>query len=448
MLLNRTVMKLKKRYVLRFLNIIAVLCAVAVLFSGCALQSSEDWVREKIKQNYYRFDGDYSSLSDLDGLSIEEMVKKLDDYSAYYTGPEYAAVLSDAAGNKSGIGVSYKFLNGVGVVLQSVVGNSPAKRNGLKAGDVIVSASVNGSAVQFNVSEDFSSFIKARATNEQFTLYLDDGTSISIAKEEYTASYVSMYTHNCNYEIEYDGAERLVTENSEGGIPQLPEGTAYMYLSQFFGNAVDEMAELFSIFNSQNCTSLILDLRDDGGGYVDVMAQIGGLFTTEVTDSAAVAMVAKYKDGYTTTDYCTYYKDRADYYRYYRQYMLPKGTAVYVIANNNTASASEALIGVLVSNDILEYENIFLSQYGEAEAKSYGKGIMQSTFRKKFTGEALKLTVAGIYWENGKTIHGKGLTVEDGCSVAPASDSIVNVGYDDELEPVIAKIIADNSAKN
>ena len=99
------------------------------------------------------------------------------------------------------------------------------------------------------------------------------------------------------------------------------------------------------------------------------------------------------------------------------------------------------MIGILVSYGILDYENIFLSAYEGATPKTYGKGIMQSVFTNYVTGEALKLTVAGIYWANGKTIHGTGLTVtEHGCTAAPAGDRIVNVGYDDELNPVIDKI--------
>ena len=52
--------------------------------------------------------------------------------------------------------------------------------------------------------------------------------------------------------------------------------------------------------------------------------------------------------------------------------------------------------------------------------KTYGKGIMQTTFRNFATGEALKLTTAQIYWANNKTIHGVGLTAEDGCNMVEA----------------------------
>ena len=444
-------MKLKKAYVLRFLCALVAFCTAVALLSGCYITDSADWARRTIQQNYYRFDGDYSSLENLEGLTIEEMVQKLDIYSAYYTREQYAAVYAENAGSKSGIGISYSYVEGKGVVLYSVVGNSPAKKVGLKAGDVIVSASAGGESVQFTDKDAFTDFAKARVTGEEFTLNLEDGRSVTLAKTEYTASYASMYLNDCSYEIEYyDGTYKV--QPYPGGIPQLPEGTAYMYLSQFYGNAANEIGELIAVFNDRGCNSLILDLRDNGGGYVDVMAKIGGLFTTKSLDSAAVAMVAKYKSGKEYTEYCPYYKDEIN-----EKMLLPAGTSVYVMANVNTASASEALVGVLVSYNILKYENIFLSEYKDLEARSYGKGIMQSTFENRTTGEVLKLTVAGIYWANGQTIHGKGLTAThlsddpaapDKCSVAPASDTIVNVGYDDELKPVIDKIIADRTPQN
>ena len=422
-------MRIKTKHILRFLVIFSLICAIALFaFAGCS--TSTDWVRKTIEKNYYRFDGDYSSLSDLDGLSIEEMVAKLDRYSAYYKPEVYAAVTADNAGSKSGIGISYVFVGGVGAVLHSVVGNSPARRAGLKAGDVIVSGSVGEITVEFADGNDFSNFMSARETGEEFTVYLESGESATLAKAHYTASYASMYTNELTYEVEYENGKGRVVP-AYGGIPQLPAGTAYIYLSQFYGGAAEEVQSLISIFNLLQYRTLILDLRDNGGGYVDLMAKIGGMFTSPI-NSKAVAMKARYKSGREDVEYC---------YNYSKN-VVPVDTEVYVMANHNTASASEALIGVLVSYNILQYENIFLSKYEGYEAKTYGKGIMQRTFENSLTGEALKLTVAGIYWANGVTIHDRGLTVADGCVAVPASDNIVNIGYDDELLPVIEKIIA------
>ena len=67
--------------------ILAALCAL-ICVAGCS--APEDWVRKTIQKNYYRFDGDYSSIEDMENLTIEEMVGRLDPYSAYYTAAAWA----------------------------------------------------------------------------------------------------------------------------------------------------------------------------------------------------------------------------------------------------------------------------------------------------------------------------------------------------------------------
>ncbi len=185
---------------------------------------------------------------------------------------------------------------------------------------------------------------------------------------------------------------------------------------------------------------MIIDLRSDGGGYVDVMQEIAGAFTD---GQKKPAMIARDKRGNSEIYNC---KPLAAKQR------VAKDTAVYVLANSGTASASEALIGALVCYGYLDYGNIYLSDYGEEyinwlteteqeikTAQTYGKGIMQSTFVKRDTGEALKLTTAQIYWPDGKTcIHDRGLRVEDGCKTV-AADWVMEKG-DPELRAAVEKI--------
>ena len=88
---------------------------------------------------------------------------------------------------------------------------------------------------------------------------------------------------------------------------------------------------------------------------------------------------------------------------------------VYVLADSGTASASECLIGCMIDYGCVGYADICLS-YRNGEAKTYGKGIMQTTrSRYPWTSEAIKLTTATICWPvSGRCIHGVGVTVADG----------------------------------
>ena len=91
------------------------------------------------------------------------------------------------------------------------------------------------------------------------------------------------------------------------------------------------------------------------------------------------------------------------------------GSKVYVLADSGTASASECLMGCMLDYGCIDYENICLS-YRQGKAKTYGKGIMQTTrTRYLWTSEAIKLTTATICWPlSGTCIHGVGITDENG----------------------------------
>lgn len=422
---------------------VALAIAAASFFAGYFTRklkqgdslSSYEWVLKIIKHNYYgEFDGEAAGE-----LSLKALASKLDAYSEYYTAEEYAQLIKDNAGAKSGIGVTLNFIENKGAYIVTVMGNSPAYRAGITAGDLIASGTVDGKTAEFNTYDDFTGFMDARKTGEKFTLSTADN-SFELAREEYTASYASMFTRNMEWGFSFTENGKIEPfAKANLSMSYLPEDTAYIRLSQFYGTAGEEFGRLIKNFNANRCASLILDLRNNGGGYVPVMQDIAGCFVSSATDKSCVAMTAKYKNGR---------EERYDCVKRSGDELVPQGTKIYVLANSGTASASEALIGVLVSYGLLEYENIFLSDFsqeylnyvgaGAKTKQSYGKGIMQSTFVNFFTGEALKLTTAQIYWPNGNCIHGVGLTPENGCRLSPAEWTATK--GDNELQYVIKQI--------
>ena len=397
-------------------TIVALLIALvfAVCFvCGChsSYSSSYDWILNTIKQNYYEdIPEDVLHKSIMSG----GVSSVLDRYSAYYTKEEYAQVTASNNGSKTGIGVSYQFLDegvserGSGVLLVDVVGGSPAWESGLKAGTFVHGVRFGDSYTYFNSSSDFSSFVAAREDGEPFTFLTDRG-EFEVSKQHYTASYCMMSTCAKTFSIYYESGAMAVAEE-KGGISFLPEGVAYMRLDQFYGNAVNEMYALMAKYNAEDCTSLILDLRQNGGGYVDVMCGISGIF---VGQPNATAMTVAYKNG--TGEFKI--DRRAD-----SSHSFSAGSKLSVLADNGTASASEALIGVLISYGVIDYSDVYLSDFSQSylaftgtsnkNCRTYGKGIMQTTFTNRSTGEALKLTTAKLYWPNGVCIHDVGLTDE------------------------------------
>lgn len=410
-----------------------------------------EWVIKTIKENYYEdVPLDNAVDSSLKGLAAAY----LDRYSAYYTAEEYRALLQSNAGNKSGVGISYMYLGeGVhpqgktGIIIESVVGNSPAYISGLRAGEMVFGGRTSGGqSVTFNSADDFANFIDARQKDEQFVLIGDHGER-TVSKQNYTASYCSMATSTTEWSITYESGVLKKVKNSGDGYGKdcLPQGAAYLRLDQFYGNAANEMATLIEEFNAAHCTSLILDLRGNGGGYVDVMCSISDIFTGELQERNKIAMLAVYKDGHREG-----YTVRDDFSG---TSQLPAGTRVSVLADNGTASASEALIGVLVENGVIDYADIYLTDFSDEyllatgtqnkDCRSYGKGIMQSTFVNQSTGDALKLTTAKIYWPKGETsIHDIGLTTDMGCKTVYAD---WDVSYGDEQLASAVQMIYSNA---
>ncbi len=407
----------------------------AAFIAGCSL-SSHAWFADTVKKHYFYPVED----SALEGEDLKEIAgRTLDKYSAYYTAEEYKSLIKSNSGSKSGIGISYAFAEGKGIYISSVIGNSPAYISGLRAGEWIESGSVGGNGSVFEKASDFAYFVNSAKEGENIKLNSTDGEVYTLSKSEYTASYTYMASKDNAwiYSSAANGGLAITPLYSEI-IPELPDGTAYISVSQFYGTAAREFDMLINKFNAEKFTSLILDLRSNGGGYVNVMQDMSYAFSG---DTKALAMLSRNKKGREEKFKSTkVYSDAS---------VLAENTKVYVLANSGTASASEALIGAMICYGRLGYEDIFLSDYSEEyigwlqssgqevkTARSYGKGIMQSTFVNNFTKEALKLTTAQIYWPDEKTcIHDKGVTVEDGCTPVPAQWE--RTKGDEELKAVI-----------
>lgn len=434
--------KLKLKEILSCL--IAVLILVGVFFLGYFTRSwtspqsvnSYEWVINLIKNNYFMEIDDEDILN----ATIEQISANFfDDYSRYYTAEEYRELSASNSGNKKGVGISYEFVDGKGVLVNSVIGSSPAYAAGVRKGMYITSASSSvGTSITFGSLNSFSEYVSGLPDGASVSLYVPANTEQGYAEQtitltpcEYEASYCYMATNYATYSF----SKHKVVESTVEKIDYLPDGCAYLYLSQFYGTAAAEFGALIEKFNQLEMDTLILDLRGNGGGYVDTMIDIAGYFTCARNNCNPYGMIAEYKneryENYRLPSYALSDK------------LVSQDTKVYVMANMNTASASEALIGVLVSNGIVDYQDIYLSNYSETylnyllskgasttkNGKSYGKGVMQTTWVKPDTGEALKLTTARILWPNGKCIDGVGLTESDGCKLSPAEWSVT---YQDE----------------
>jgi carboxyl-terminal processing protease len=202
----------------------------------------------------------------------------------------------------------------------------------------------------------------------------------------------------------------------------LPDDTAYIRLIQFGEDTEKRFDTAMERFKADGKKNLVLDLRDNGGGYLKAMQEIAGYFCKNTTEKKPVVVVAKNKAREEI------FKASRNVYGQY----FGTDSRIYILADDGSASASECLIGSMVDYGAVSFGDICLMERNGV-AKTYGKGIMQTTYYLGAKLDAVKLTTAEICWPvSGKSIHARGVLPEDGAKVAPTN------GYGDgEIEQAL-----------
>lgn len=361
------------------------------------------WVMDKIQSNYY---GQVDS-NELYDFALNTLIYKLDPYYAYYSKEDYQRILAEQQGEKSGFGVVL-FDNDGDCTLFMVSGNSPAERAGLTRGDVLIGAAKSGEEIyRFESYEDAYEKIRAIPSGELWDIEIIRSSTaeiqiVSLKKEVYEEGFVYYGDSNGYYGYVSENGVMQLTPLSDtvSEFSSFDSKTGYIKLTGFSGGAAAQFAGALTKFKAENKSKLILDLRNNGGGYMNILMSITEHLVQSQTHPLYAA-IAVNKSG-----------QRAVYpltNSFYSSYGFEK---IAVLANENTASASECLIGAMIDYGTLDYDFLFISEHEDnADATTYGKGIMQTTFANAATGSAVKLTTAGIFWPvSEKSIHGVGIS--------------------------------------
>ncbi|MBE5752440.1 MAG: hypothetical protein E7343_00035 [Clostridiales bacterium] len=400
----------------------AVALAIALFFAGylaSALQFDSEMrtlqkIKNAIQDKYYEEITDEEFYGVLFDAINEDL---LDSYSQYMTPDEYASALTEATGEWSGIGLTFLTEDSAGnpiMLVRRVSGNSPAEKVGIREGDYIVGYGlIDEWLIDSEKYGAFYAFVQERTKGEKFLIKVRRGEQIEtveIYKDTFVENYVFYRTNTTAYA--FTGAQ--ATEWQEKGDPLscLDDKTAYIRLTQFNGSAGTEFTRAMEQFKTDGKTNLVLDLRDNGGGYMDILQEIASYFCKGSTGKSLIA-VAQYREGQREQ----FYSKTSVYAKYFTS-----ESQIKVLANDGTASASECLIGCMLDYGAISYADICLIEnYGVA--KTYGKGIMQSTFPfGLFNTDAIKLTTAKITWpKSGNCIHGRGILPEDGAKTSAQS---------------------------
>ena len=277
-----------------------------------------------------------------------------DPYSSFMNQEEYKEFTQTTSGTFYGVGIRFTmtdYKNGKGFRVETVNKNGGASKAGIKVGDIITK--IDGKT--YKSSDDARNAIIG-----------DDGTKVRLTVARGTR--VKTYTV-----IRSEVKEQTVSYKLN------KDKTGYIYISGFKEDTADNFKAAISALREKGARGYVLDLRDNGGGLVSSSTEIADMLLEK--GQKIVSTIDKNGNSDITTSTKS-----------------PYNISFVVLANENTASASEILIGAIKDNEAAKIVG----------NKTYGKGIVQSIFT--FTnGCALKLTTMEYLTPKGIHIHGKGI---------------------------------------
>ncbi|MDR0348301.1 MAG: S41 family peptidase, partial [Tannerella sp.] len=317
---------------------------------------------------------------------IDAMLKGLDPYTEYY--PDVEDFKFQLTGEYGGIGAFIRKVN-EGVVITEPIEGQPAQSAGLKAGDIILS--IDTANVLEASSERVSELLKG-TPGSKVTLSIKRPGEKKPLEVEIVRKQVVM--------------EQLVPYYGVQG-----KNTGYIYLNRFTDKSAQEVKAAFEdLRQNHRIESLILDLRNNGGGVLDGAVQIVNMFVPKGREVLSMRGKIRQRD------------------RVYRTSIEPIDTIIpiAVLINGGSASASEILCGALQDMD----RAVLVGQ------RSFGKGLVQSSRDLPYNG-LVKITMSKYYIPSGRCIQHIDYShrTEDG-SAAAIPDSLTAVFYTSKGRPV------------
>lgn len=333
-----------------------------------------------------------------------------DDYSTYYTPEEYEEVVNKALGENANFGL--KFVSET-LQIHSVIVNSPCFKSGVTAGGTLVSVTYNGVET---FGKEGKLMMQELSVGQEVTIKIDySGTekSFTITKEEYNESYVTYIGSTGSYYFTDKTSGMQLEKYSNESLSA--SGVGYIKFSSFNGRSVNDygsasqMRKVLLKFKEEGNTKLILDLRGNLGGYMDVASLISGMLVEPKQDKQVYSITIN-RDG--KEKHHTFSKDSVIDYSWFEK--------IIVLADVNTASASEVLIGAMLDYDDKNIVSVIIEGHTEGDQivyRSRGKGIMQTTYKYN-DGSAIKLTTSRVFWPKSRIcIHGVGITTNTSAKV-------------------------------
>lgn len=357
---TKNMQKLKK--------ILAGLLAATLLF-GFALAANETVTIDKEEyerlQKYEKLEEilaviddaylwEYDEAELLEGAA-QGMIGALgDQYSYYYTAADVSDAEESYAGEYGGLGIEvFANANDTTITIRRVFYGSPAQEGGLRPNDKIIA--VNGEEMTAYDLNDAVAVMRGEVGGE---------VTLTILRES---------------ELFDVTLERAIVETQIIDAEILEGNIGYIRIHYFEGNLDTQFADTVEAFQEAGVEGVVIDLRDNGGGYVELAVSLADVFIDD-------DVIFSSKDKYGR---------KISYYAEKGKWDVP----VALIMNQYSASASEILAGAL--RDSADAELV--------GTKSFGKGIMQAVYTFEDGLSGMQTTSEYWYTPGGVCVHGEGL---------------------------------------
>ncbi len=396
----------EKKYMTRVKVIIAVMITFVITFCGTIFvydkylsskglminsYKSSDNIVDQINALRTVIEEKYKGEIDDDKLTqaaLKGYVEGLgDEYTEFLTSDEWED-LDSSLSEFVGIGVYMSQLKSTNetVIIGTIDDDTPAAKAGIKAGDII--KEINLEDVSTKGSEYISSKIKGTAGST---------VKIKVLRGEEELTFDVERAEIKVYKIKHE---------------MLQNNIGYIDFDSFTDTSYNEFKAAYEDLKNNGATSLIVDLRNNTGGYVDSALNIADMFV----DSGKALLITEDKNGnrYTQSS------------KNSKEIDMP----VVVLVNEYTASASEILTGILKDYNLATIVG----------TTTYGKGVIQEVYPDvlgKDIGGALKVTVSEYFTPNGNKINKVGIEPDEKVELDDSESIDITKDTDTQLQKAI-----------
>ncbi len=326
--------------------------------STSALFANKSTNEVKIKRLIDYIQRDYVDSVDTEDLldgAITQILGKLDPHSVYIPKENLQQVTENMQGNFVGIGVQFRMIKDSITVIQPIKGG-PSIKAGIKAGDRILMSNKD-------------TLYGKKFTSNSVPKYLKGEPNTNVALQVYRKTNDSLFTVSLtrgNVAIKSVDVSYMVNDS-----------IGYIKLERFARTTYKEFKAALTKLQEKGMTDLVLDLRGNGGGYIDIANKI----VDEFLEDGKLIVFTKDNKGNIDESFST------------SKGSFEKG-GLYILIDQNSASASEIVAGALQDND----------RGTTIGRRSFGKGLVQEE-KDLGDGSAIRLTIARYYTPTGRSIQ-------------------------------------------